>query len=74
MTNKEYPDFLRPQYGNCRQFKAQKRRELRALRKAFVELRWASAFVVRPAQDPLDQIKKSIEELEKLLSVKEWGR
>ena len=55
-----------------RQWRIQKRQELRAMKKAFTEMRFGCAYT--PIyQDYLD-ISKILNKMEKGLSIKEWGR
>jgi hypothetical protein len=59
-------------YPNARSFKAQKRRDLRALVKAADEFRMGCAYV--PDQDAVSSLFAAIECLQSAMSAKIWGR
>lgn len=66
--------YLTRTYGSVHKFRAQKRREARALRRAFNDLWYGCAFLPNDAQRHVGALRVALMELERGLSVKEWGR
>lgn len=68
------PEYVAKQYeGGARGFRAEKRRQLRALEKAYIELRIGCAFFPG-GQNSMDDIEVALNELQTALSVKNWGK
>ena len=57
-----------------RQFKQQKRRELRDVQKAMDEFTFASAWVPGYEDGTVDRIRQDLAMLKEKMSVKNWGR
>lgn len=74
MKNKPFPDILKRRYWSWRWFKSIKRDELRDVARVFEPLHTASAFLPKEAYEITDRMRRDMDELKGLLSVKKWGR
>ena len=72
-TNRKIPRFVTMQYdGGAKGFKATKRRQLKALKKAFEEMRTGCVWLPC-GTGPINAIFAAIVEMEDALSSKKWG-
>jgi hypothetical protein len=69
-TSLQYPTHA---YPDARTFKAEKRRHLREVKRAVDQLRLGCAYFPGGSHR-VDAISDQIEELQRELSAKEWGR
>ena len=67
----DYPYWA---YKTKRDFKQQKRKDLRQLIRALNQYRLGCAFTGDAACNAFDRINKDIEIIKKAIAVKEWGR
>lgn len=73
MLHQTMPRHILRMYGTSRAFKAQKRRDLRALFKAFGDFRRGCAFVPG-SHEPVREIEKALVRLYNGARVANWGR
>ena len=67
------PDFVARQYGGRRAFRALKRGQLKLLIKAYGDLRTGCAYFPS-GHGPMQRINELLVDLERDLSVENWGR
>jgi hypothetical protein len=63
-ATKNYPDLVRQHFGTRKQFHAQKKREFKAVKKAFGELRLACAYLPKDTYLAFNQVEKALRILE----------
>ena len=71
MKNRDWP-YWSKEYKNARDFRAKKRRDVRATLKSMSDLRCGCAYT--PAQDHIDAAYKHLEMAKSLMSVERWKR
>ena len=69
-----FPDYMLRLYGSRRAFKQEKRRQTKDLVKAFRSLYSGSAYLPADASRLISKMHRDIDELQSLVSLKEWGR
>lgn len=69
----EIPRFVAKRYGGARGFRASKRSELVALSRALQTFTLGCAYLPT-GSGPVGDLRRIVSDLQRALSVKEWGR
>lgn len=72
--SEKLPSHMKAEYGTMHGFRASKRKQLRALKRAVGVARFGSGFLPAPCNIAVDKIDRLVDELIDACSVKKWGR
>lgn len=69
-----FPKYMLDAYGSRRAFKQAKRKQIRDLRKAIIELRSGCAYMPKGAYEAIKLINSEVDYITSEASLKKWGR